>query len=163
MKYYGKPSLSLFLRIFLEVVGIGGFILFLFIFKKTLTSDLDFSSIKTIITCLLFITGSISLFTIIFYLRKIVISLINVTPFINENVKSLKRISICSFTISATYVINFFVNNTFKDFNLIVIDKKGVQTDVEFLVFFFAGCFILILSKVFKQAIEYKEDNDFTV
>jgi len=162
MKYYGKSSLSLFLKILLDILGIGGFILFLFILKDTLKKDLSFSP-AAVVTCLLFVIGSLALFAILFYLRKIVISLIKVTPFVIENVKSLKRMSICCFIISACYVINFVINNKLKDFQLINIDSKGVHTDVEFLVFFFAGCFILILSQVFKQAIEYKEDNDFTI
>jgi len=163
MKYYGKSSLSLFLKILLDILGIGGFILFLFILRKNLSKGMNLSSAPAVVTCLLFIIGSISLFTILFYLRKIVISLIKVTPFISENVIGLKRISICCFIISATYVINFIINNKLKDFQLINIDSKGVHTDVEFLVFFFAGCFLLILSQVFKQAIAFKEDNDFTV
>ncbi|HCW04918.1 MAG TPA: hypothetical protein DGK91_10605 [Clostridium sp.] len=67
------------------------------------------------------------------------------------------------FTITACYIINFIINNQFRDFKFILIDEQGILTDIEFLIFFFTGCFILILSQVFKQAIEYKEDNDLTI
>ena len=78
-------------------------------------------------------------------------------------VKSLKNIALSCFIITICYLINFFYNNQFKSFRLIEIAPTGIHTDTEFLIFFFAGCFVLILAQIYKQAVEVKEENDFTV
>jgi hypothetical protein len=78
-------------------------------------------------------------------------------------VRSLKQIANCCFVITVCYIINFFYNNQFKTFKLIDIGPHGISTDTEFLIFFFAGCFVLILSQIYKQAVEVKEENDYTV
>ena len=90
-------------------------------------------------------------------------SLVKITPFIWGNVKSLRNVAISCFTVSGCYVVNFFINNQFLNFKLIEIDVTGIHTDIEVIIFFFPGCFTAILSKVFKQAIEVKEENDLTI
>lgn len=164
MKYYGKTSLSSYLRISLDMLLFLGTVIFLFILGRTIITE-DFSSIslKTIVTCSLFIIGSVSLLVVLYNLRRIIDSLVKVTPFVIENVYSLRNIANSCFIIAICYLLNFFINNQYKDFGFIVIDAYGIHTDIEFLIFFFAGCFILILSKVFKQAVEVKEENDFTI
>ena len=118
---------------------------------------------RFIITYILFSIGGISIILILFNLRKVVRSLINITPFVKDNVLCLKRISLLSFIISICYALNFVINGQYKNFNIAYIDSSGIHTDIEFLIFFFAGCFILILSEVFKQAVEVKEENEFTI
>jgi hypothetical protein len=56
-----------------------------------------------------------------------------------------------------------FINKQYVNFTLVAIDNKGIHTDLEFLIFFFAACFIFVLSQVFKQAVEFKEENDLTI
>ena len=90
-------------------------------------------------------------------------SLVKANPFVWKNVESLKIVATSCFIICACYVLNIFINNQYLNLKLIEIDAKGIHTDIEFIIFFFAGCFTLVLSKVFKQAIEVKEENDFTV
>ena len=75
----------------------------------------------------------------------------------------LKRISLLCFLISICYAINFVINGQYKNFNIAYVDTSGIHTDIEFLIFFFVGWFILILSQVFKQAVEAKEENEFTI
>ena len=118
---------------------------------------------RFIITYILFSIGGISIILILCNLRKVVRSLINITPFVKANVLCLKRISLLSFVISICYALNFVINGQYKNFNIAYIDSSGIHTDIEFLIFFFAGCFILILSEVFKQAVEVKEENEFTI
>ena len=164
MKYYGKTSLSSLLKLMLDVLIIIGFIIYLLILRKVLAIDqVNLFNFKNIITCGLFVLGGFALLCIMYYLRCIMNSLVKITPFIWKNVKSLRNVSISCFIITGCYVLNFFINNQYIDFKLIEIDTKGIHTDIEFIIFFFAGCFTLILSKVFKQAIEVKEENDFTI
>lgn len=164
MKYYGKTSLSSLLKLMLDGLIIIGFIVYLLILRKALvTEQVNLLNLSNIITCILFVLGGFSLLCIMYYLRCIMNSLVKATPFVSENVKSLKNVSISCFIISVCYVLNFFINNQYLNFKLIEIDAKGIHTDIEFIIFFFAGCFTLVLSKVFKQAIEVKEENDFTI
>ncbi len=163
MKFYEKLSLALLLKVLLDfIIGVGA-IVYLVVAKNTVYNDTNVIHYKEIITFGLYIIGGVSLFVILFYLRRMINSLIKVTPFIWDNVKSLYRISIGCFIISACYIVNFIINNQYKSFKMISIDTKGVHTDVEPLIFFFAGFFILILSQVFKQAVQVKEENDLTV
>ena len=164
MKYYGKTSLSSLLKLMLDSLIVIGFIVYLLILKKALvTQNVNLLNPKNIITCILFVLGGFALLCIMYYLRCIMNSLVKSTPFINQNVESLKSVATSCFVISGCYVVNFFINNQYLSFKLIEIDVKGIHTDIEFIIFFFAGCFTLVLSKVFKQAIEVKEENDFTV
>lgn len=164
MKYYGKGSLSSFLKIVLDILLIIGVVLFIFISKNTLLSE-SFKESGTILVFVyvLFIIGSMSLIFIVYNVRKMINTLITRDPFVRENVLSLKNIWIGSFIIAICYFINFFINPNFKDFQLIYIDSKGIHTDLEFFIFFFAGLFILILEKVFNVAVQYKEENDLTI
>ena len=164
MKYYGKTSLSSLLKLMLDGLIIIGFIVYLLILKKALvTEQVNLLNLSNIVTCILFVLGGFALLCIMYHLRCIMNSLVKATPFVRKNVESLRNVSISCFIISACYVLNFFINNQYLNFKLIEIDGKGIHTDIEFIIFFFAGCFTLILSKVFKQAIEVKEENDFTI
>lgn len=164
MKYYGEKSMSSILKRILDVVLIIGVIATLMIFKNTFFGNIsDISMGKKFLIGSLLIIGISCVFLIVIHLRKVLASLVNSNPFVVENVKILKRVSIECFTIALCYIINFFVNSNFKDFEFIYVDAKGVHTDMEFIIFIFAGCFIFILSKVFQQAVNYKEENDFTI
>ena len=164
MKFYGKTSLSSLLKLMLDSLIVIGFIVYLLILRKALvTEEVNLLNFKNIITCILFVSGGFALLCIMYYLRCIMNSLVKATPFIGRNVESLKGVATSCFVISICYVFNFFINGQYLNFKLIEIDAKGIHTDIEFIIFFFAGCFTLVLSKVFKQAIEVKEENDFTV
>ena len=164
MKYYGKTSLSSLLKIMLNVLIIAGFIVYLVILRKALVIEkINLLNFKNIITCSLFIIGGFALLSIMYNLRCIMDSLVKSTPFVQKNVKCLKKVSVSCFTISACYILNFIINNQYMNFKLVEVDLKGIHTDIEFIIFFFAGCFTLILSKVFNQAVEVKEESDFTI
>lgn len=164
MKYYGKMSLASLLKISLDIMIVIGVVFYFIMSKQTLMQKaVDMSWGKFLITYILFTIGRISIILILFNLRKIVDSLIKVTPFIRHNVLCLKRISLLSFVISICFALNFFINEQYKNFNIAYVDSSGIHTDIEFLIFFFVGWFILILSQVFKQAVEVKEENEFTI
>lgn len=158
-----KSPLISFLKISLDILIAVAAAMYIVIIVRGITSKPDFSTIKSIITYSLFLVGGGGLYVILFNLRKIVISLISSDPFVYENVKRIRNISKACFVVAAGYVLNFFINDQYLDFKLAYIDNKGIHTDLEFLIFFFAGCFILILSEVFKRAVQVKEENDYTV
>ncbi|PAB59030.1 DUF2975 domain-containing protein [Anaeromicrobium sediminis] len=164
MKYYGKKSLASALKLVLNFLLIIGVCMFVYISKNVMSSnDLQISIFRKIGIYGLFFIGSISLILIVYNLKKIVDSLVDINPFIRGNVKRLNSIALECFIITGCYLINFVINPKYVEFNLITVDMKGIHTDMEFFIFLFAGCFILILSKVFEQAVEVKEDNDLTI
>lgn len=164
MQYYGRHSLSSGLKIILDVLLVIGVILLLIVIKGAVWDNgLNISIGRKIFIFALFLVGSSSLLMVVFNLRKIVGTLVEENPFVEKNVKCLKRISIQCFTIAGCYLLNFFFNPKYGEFSFIYIDDRGVHTDMEFIIFLFAGCFILILSKVFQKAVEVKEENDYTI
>ena len=164
MRAYGNKSLSYVLYGVLDIIFIIGiFIIFSISKEKIIDGNINIHSYKEVITYVLFIIGSISLLSIVINLRSIVKTLININPFIKDNVKNLELISYKCFSISGCYIINFLINCDYSKFRLIYIDSIGVHTDLDFFIFLLVGVFIFILSKVFKQAVEVKEENDFTI
>jgi len=153
-----------FLIITLDVLIVFGSIACIAVIGITLSKAMmEINSFKFKANSLLFFAGTSMLIFILYSLRRILKSVIKEGPFNRNNVKSLKNISYSCFFITICYLINFFYNNQYKSFSVINIDSSGIHTDTEFLIFFFAGCLILILAQVYKQAVEVKEENDYTV
>lgn len=81
-------------------------------------------------------------------------------PFNYDNVKTLKIASILSFIISILWMIDLFfmivvIHNTYINYIIVLI----------FLAILFLGVSIAlyILSELFKQATDYKTENDLTI
>lgn len=164
MRYYGKKSMAGALEIILNCTLIVGIIAALSIVYNTAFNfehEIGLGQ-KTLIMILL-ITGVICVCLMVIQLKRVIATLVKGNPFVIENVKALKKIALECFIISLCYLVNFFINLNFKEFKFIYIDSNGIHTDMEFIIFVFAGCFLLILSKVFDQAVKYKEENDFTI
>lgn len=164
MDLYGKKSISQALLILLNLLIGVGTIITIYVYHNILIQNLGKISQADIIVSLVLITiGTICTFLILFDLRKVVKTLINKNPFTNENVYRLKKISVQCFIISICYVLSIIYNSSGDTYRFIYIDKLGIHTETEPLIFFLAGVFLLILSAVFKQALEYKEENDYTI
>ncbi len=164
MKDNKYNPMARFLIIILNVLIIFGVLACVTLILSTIApTDIGAANRKVILNCILFFIGTSSLVFILYSLRKILKSVIKEGPFNMCNVKSLKNISYSCLVITVCYLINFFYNNQFKSFSLIDIGPEGIRTDTEFLIFFFAGCFVWILAQIYKQAVEVKEENDFTV
>jgi len=157
-----KP-MAILLTYTLDILMTFGGIALIFILYKTFSSITEGNRLKYIFNSLIFFTGTSLLLAILYELRAILKSVIKAGPFTMKNVKALNLIAVFSFMITICYLINYFYNNQFKSFQIISIDATGIHTDTEFLIFFFAGSLILILAKVYKIAVEVKEENDFTI
>lgn len=153
MVIIGKKGLSGLLKLFLDLVFIGGIGILI-----TLPFTLKwYFSIVTYINnenyyfllVFLYVTGAFCL-GIVHEIRKIFNTLNKKNPFVLENVKSLNHISINSFTIAAAYCIKVVLYNSF-------------LTIILAMVFIIAGLFTIILAEVFREAVAYKEENDFTI
>ena len=109
------------------------------------------------------LTGIIALF-IIYQFIKIFKNLKNNILFCENNSESLNVISNSCFIISALYLIIAI---------LIALIASGLMGEFLYYIFAFsimlmiifaiAGIGIKILNEVYKKAIEYKEENDFTI
>lgn len=162
MRLYGKTSLATALKIVLSLLLVAGFAVFFYIFYRVVSSQYFWVYARQGYLLLGFYTvGGLALGHILYRFLRITNTLIDSNPFTPDNVKSLKWIARDCFAVSFCYLINFFVNPS--KVEILTIDIKGIHTDVEYLIFLFAGCFILILSKVFEQAVAFKEENDLTV
>ncbi|MBC2580198.1 DUF2975 domain-containing protein [Clostridium sp. DJ247] len=164
MKYYGKGSMAALVEIILNCTLVIGVAATGLIFYNTLFNmKQNIAMGKKTLVILLLAVGIICVFLIVLELRKVMNTLVNANPFVTANIKSLKRISVECFIIAGCYLINFLFGSNFKEFQFIYVDSRGIHTDMEFIIFIFAGCFIAILSKVFQQAVQYKEESDFTI
>lgn len=157
-----KPMMNL-LVISLNILIAFGIIAGIITVVTSVRSTADGKYVDFIVNCIIFFAGTSALIYILYNLRKILKSVIKEGPFTMRNVNCLNKIAGSCFVITFCYLLNFFYNNMHKQFSLIVIDQSGIKTDTEFLIFFFAGFFVLILAQVYRQAVEVKEENDFTI
>ena len=98
----------------------------------------------------LFLASGIFAVLIILELRRMFSTVLKQDCFVEENVKSLKKMGTYSFCIAAISVIRLFI----------VITPAVL---VVILVFIIAGLFSKVLSNVFEQAVTYKLENDLTI
>lgn len=97
----------------------------------------------------LYVTGVLCL-VIVYEMRKIFKTINKRDPFIAENVRSLKRMAVASFAIAICYIVKIFLFNSF-------------LTIIIAMIFTIAGLFTIILAELFRQAVQYKEENDLTI
>lgn len=112
---------------------------------------------------MIIITGIIALF-IIYQFIKIFKNLKNNILFSEDNAKRLNIVSNSCFIISALYLIIsvfifFIISRLMEEFIYYVF----IFSIMLMVIFFVAGIGIKILGEIYKKAIEYKEENDFTI
>ncbi len=108
-------------------------------------------------TCIGLILASIY-FLIVYDLRKIVYST-NSVPFCLDNVKRFKRIGCYIFLMA---VIDGIVNwKKESNFEFIAIQSGSLKG--SFIMYIILTCIALVLSEIFKQAVELKNEKDITV
>lgn len=165
MKFYSK-NMSKTLDIILNIIIALGLIITAKIYYSIflqIRNNSSISSAQTIGMILILTIGIISTFLIVFDLKKIIKTITKSNPFVLSNVKSLYKISVECFIITGCYLANILFNFKNHAYRFIYIDSNFIRTDTEPIIFFLAGIFILVLAAVFKEAIKYKEENDYTI
>ena len=99
---------------------------------------------------LIFMTAGVFAVLILRELRKMFRTVLADDCFVKENVKSLNRMGIYSFAIMAVMLCRIPLYFTPAVFIIVV-------------VFLIAGLFSRVLAIVFDKAVQYKEENDFTI
>ncbi len=97
-----------------------------------------------------FILSGIFAVLIFFELKRMIGTVLAGNPFVMENVVSLKRMAYYAFAIAVITVVRLTMSMTPAVFVVII-------------VFVVAGIFSLVLAQVFKQAVDYKLENDLTI
>jgi hypothetical protein len=100
-------------------------------------------------TIILLLSGLCSIY-ILWQLKEMFRTLLNGNPFIGANVTCLRKCSVASFLIAIIYIVK-------------TIFWFSIMTSVVVIIFSLLGLFCLTLKDVFKQAVDYKEENDWTV
>jgi hypothetical protein len=164
MKLYGKKSIANILGIILNIILVVGIIITTMVYYNTFFANRGtLDETNNFVIGLLMTIGIVCIFLIVFHLKSIVGTLVTGNPFVMKNIKSLNKIAIECFIISGCYLLNFLVNIGKSTYKFIYVDNKGIHTDTELIIFFLAGGFILILSAVIKEALKYKEENEYTI
>ena len=143
-----------FTKIILDIMYFSGMIVFVTLpFTLKLAGEYYSAAIAGNYYKMLVVFAAASIFGIIILgqLRKMMKTVICDDCFVWQNVKSLEIMSVCSFSIS----IILFV--------LKVFFVLTPATLIIIIVFFIAALFCIVLSCVFRQAINYKEENDLTI
>ena len=100
--------------------------------------------------CVILISAGLCCVYILWQLKMIFRTLTGGNPFINENVSCLRKCAVASFLIALIFIVD-------------VIRFLFVSSFFLVIIFSLLGLFCLTLKDVFKQAIAYKEENDWTV
>jgi len=154
MVIIGEKGLSGIVKRFLDLVFIGGLGILIslpYSLRWYMSYIYRVESIENFYFLLVFlyITGIVCLI-LVNEVRKIFKTVNRKNPFMMDNVKSLNRIAVSSLLIAGAYVVKIFYYNS-------------VLTAILAMVFIIAGLFSLVLAEVFRQAVEYKEENDLTI
>lgn len=171
MKILGEKSLSskviVGLNILFTIISIIDIVI-LGIIIKIIKHIVMEENIQNNISDLLFFimiisTGIIALF-IIYQFIKIFKKLKRDILFCEDNVKSLNIVSYSCFVISALYlVITIFIFSIMNNLTGEFIHYIFAVSIMLMLIFAVSGVGIKILNEIYKKAIEYKEENDFTI
>lgn len=99
---------------------------------------------------LIFAASGICGILIINELRRMMHTVVEQDCFVRENIRSLRKMGKLSLCISAFFLIKLFFVAT-------------PATMIIALVFFIAALFSVVLSCVFQEAVDYKEENELTI
>lgn len=110
----------------------------------------EFFKIYYIQMVVIFMIAGVFAVLILYELRRIFKTVLNDDCFVKSNVRSLNRMGIYSFAIMLVMLCRLPMLFTPAVFVIVV-------------VFLIAGLFSRVLAIVFDRAVEYKQENDFTI
>ena len=179
MKILGEKSLSskvekglnilFFVITLLDIIvlGVAGITLFSEFNSSTMRDNYLFKIVLEAVISFIFIaTGIVALF-IIYQFIKIFTNLKESKLFEKKNTNYLNKVSSLSIIIGFLYLIclvgiSIFLRN-YNSLDLLTDFLIKTLILVFSVAFFIFGIGIKILNEVYKKAIEYKEENDFTI
>ena len=155
MNVLGKNGLGDVLKKFLKICFYIGNIILLFI-----PFILQFLNISIRDSVIIVYPNGIVLLIIMYNFIKLFDSLKNNNPFNIENVYTLKYLSTVSIIGASFWFLDFL-------YELFIVHTDNTITFIAllflFILFFGVSIALYILSQLFKQAFEYKKENDLTI
>lgn len=148
-----KKKIIKFTKVLLDLMYFGGIVVLVTLpFTLKITGKYYSDAIRLNYFKTLFIFAASAMFGILILgqLRKMMKTVILDDCFVCQNVKSLEIMSICSFSVSMLFIAKTCFMPTPATFIIVI-------------VFFIAALFCIVLSCVFRQAIDYKEENELTI
>ena len=100
-------------------------------------------------TVILILSGLCCIY-VLWQLKTIFKTLLSGNPFVEKNISCLRRCSVASILIAIIFLVKISIWFT-------------IASSIVVIVFALLGLFCLTLKDVFKQAVAYKEENDWTV
>lgn len=115
---------------------------------------------KTLYLMFIIYPNGLLMLIFIYQFIKLFKSLEDNNPFSYENVKTLKTSSVISLIMSVLWIIDllfmiFVIGNTYINYVIVLIFLT--------ILFFGVSIALYILSELFRQATEYKNENDLTI
>ena len=171
MKILGENSLSskviIGLRVLFGVISIMDILVLSIIAKIfihiVMLENVSNNIFDLIVYTMIIITGIMALF-IIMQFMKIFKNLKDNILFCKDNSKRLNLISNSCFIMSTMYfiitILIFYLMNGMTETFIYYISAFSVMLTIIFIV---SGIGIKILNEIYKKAVEYKEENDFTI
>ena len=155
MKIFGKNGLGDVLKKLLKICFYLGNMLLLFI-----PFILQYLNISIRDSVIIVYPNGIVLLMIMYNFIKLFDSLKNNNPFNIENVYTLKYVSTVSVIGAGFWFLDFL-------YELFIVKTENIITFIALLflciLFFGVSIALYILSQLFKQAFEYKKENDLTI
>ena len=99
---------------------------------------------------LILVSSGFAAVYILWQLKAMFRTLLGGNPFVGANVSCLRKCSVASFIIAVIFTVKTVFLLTF-------------MTAAAVVIFALLGLFCLTLKDIFKQAVAYKEENDWTV
>ena len=106
-------------------------------------------SVRVPFTVILLLSGLCALY-ILWQLKAMFATILGGNPFVSKNVTCLRKCAVASLLIA----LIFFAKSVY---------WFSFMSAVGVIIFFLLGLFCLTLKDIFKQAVAYKEENDWTV
>jgi len=139
-------------KITVDILFFGGigFLLCVPLWRKIVMDAYGLDVISSLPLIILIVLAGLLTLYILFNLKRMYKTLLGANPFVWENVKSLRKIAVACALIALMFLIR-----------AVVFFSVGT---VLIVIIFSVGClFCLTLKDLFKQAIAYKEENEWTV
>lgn len=162
MKILGKNSLSSKIEIGLIILLIIGIVIALTVGTYVLIYWEKWMNLLLTKVIAIAYLSSFPALTMLIQFIKIFQNLKDEKAFEKENIKSFKISYIASFIISIIYILNtslLLINTTQIDAFIVYPLLMGIVA----MVFFIFGIGLIVLTEIYKKAIQFKEENELTI
>lgn len=162
MKYIGENSLTSLLKFLLSIFLCFGLISFFINAITIIRSIISFNGVPTL-SNILSIIIFLPILVIIYELRKVLQTFKVLTPFIPENVTRFRIIGIYAFIKGILDLVYNLITYNIHGFYIFRLEENGMSSRMGILLYICLGLFALILSEIFKLAVDLKQEKDLSL